>query len=113
MTRLFLATIRRYQDAQQRWQEKTQWHTCVAYGPAAHYVAQIPTGAHVWLEGELVQREGKRTVQTDHGPIQVTWPITEVVITSLTLLDRPELPALSKTGSTSSVDGRHNEAPGF
>ena len=78
------------QDAQDQWQEKTQWHTCVAYGPAAGYAARIPTGAHVFIEGELVHREYDRTVETDSGPVKVQWPLTEVVIDSISLLDRKE-----------------------
>ena len=90
ITRLALATTKRYQDAQRQWQEKTQWHTCVAYGLAADYAAQIPTGAHILIEGELMHREYERTVETDSGPVKAPWPITEVVITSLSLLYRPE-----------------------
>ena len=90
LTRLSVATTKRYKDAQDQWQEKTQWHTCVAYGPAAGYAARIPTGAHVFIEGELVHREYDRTVETDSGPVKVNWPLTEVVIDSISLLDRKE-----------------------
>src|SRR5690242_8408441 len=31
VTRLSIATTKRYRDAQQQWQERTQWHDCVAY----------------------------------------------------------------------------------
>jgi single-strand DNA-binding protein len=88
MTRLSVATSKRYKDAQQQWQEKTQWHACVAYGATADYVAKIQSGAHVFIEGELVYREYERTVETDNGPVKVMWPVTEVVIDSLSILDR-------------------------
>ena len=78
MTKLSVATTKRYKDAQQQWQEKTQWHSCVAYnGPAADYAAKIQTGDHVFLEGELIYREYERTVETDSGPVTVLWPVTE------------------------------------
>jgi single-strand DNA-binding protein len=90
MTKLSLATTKRYKDAREQWQEKTQWHTCVAYGPAADYAARIQTGDHVFLEGELIYREYERTVETDSGPIKVQWPVTEIVIESISIIDRKE-----------------------
>src|SRR5581483_1780194 len=61
LTKLSVATTKRFKDAKQNWQEKTQWHDCVAYGPTADYAAKIATGAHVFLEGHLVYREYERT----------------------------------------------------
>ena len=76
ISRLSIATTKRYKDANDEWQEKTQWHSCVAYGPTADYAAKIPTGAHVFLEGELTYREYERTIETESGPIKVQWPVT-------------------------------------
>ena len=88
ITKLSLATTKRYKDADGMWQEKTQWHTCVAYGSTADYAAKIHTGDHVFIEGELVYREYERTIETETGPVKVQWPITEVVIDSVSVLDR-------------------------
>jgi single-strand DNA-binding protein len=88
ITKLSLATTKRYKDGQDRWQEKTQWHTCVAFGRTADYVAKIQTGDHVILEGELTHREYERTIETESGPVRVEWPITEVVIESISVLER-------------------------
>ena len=88
ITKLSVATTKRFKDAKQNWQEKTQWHDCVAYGPTADYAAKIATGAHVFLEGHLVYREYERTIETDGGPVKVPWPVTEIVIDALTVLDR-------------------------
>ena len=91
MTKLSVATSKHYKAANGDWQEKTQWHTCVAWGgPLADYAAKIQTGAHVFIEGELVYREYERTIETDSGPLEVRWPVTEVVITSISVLDRGE-----------------------
>src|SRR3954452_6141379 len=90
MTKLSVATTKRYKDAEGNWQEKTQWHTCVAYGATAGYAAKIQTGDHVFLEGELVYREYDRTIETETGPVRVQWPITELVIDSISVLDRRE-----------------------
>jgi hypothetical protein len=41
-----------------------------------------------FIEGELVYRGYERTIETDSGPVKVQWPITEVVIDSISVLDR-------------------------
>jgi single-strand DNA-binding protein len=51
MTKLSVATSKRYKDSNGEWQEKTQWHSCVCYGVTADYAAKIHTGAHVFIEG--------------------------------------------------------------
>ena len=88
MTKLSVATSKRYKDADGNWQEKTQWHSCVCYGETAERAAKIQTGSHVFLEGELQYREYERTIETDSGPVKVPWPVTEVVIDSISVLDR-------------------------
>jgi single-stranded DNA-binding protein len=55
---------KRHKDAQQQWHGKTQSHNCVAFGAAAEYCSRIQTGAHVFLEGELIYQEYERTVET-------------------------------------------------
>ena len=89
-TRLSLATTKRYKDSAGAWQEKTQWHNCVAYGPTADYAAKIQTGSHVFLEGELTYREYERTIESPAGPIKVLWPVTEVLIASIQILERKQ-----------------------
>lgn len=90
LTRLSVATTKRYKDAEGTWQEKTQWHTCVAYGPLADHAAAIPIGTHLFVEGELIYRECDRTIETESGPVKVPWPMTEVLVESLSVLDRPQ-----------------------
>jgi single-strand DNA-binding protein len=51
VTKLSVATTKRFKDAREKWQEKTQWHVCVAYGRTADYAAKIQTGAHVFHRG--------------------------------------------------------------
>ena len=90
ISRLSIATTKRYKDTNDEWQEKTQWHSCVAYGPTADYAAKIVTGSHVFLEGELTYREYERSIETESGPIKVQWPVTEVVIDSMHVLGRKD-----------------------
>jgi single-strand DNA-binding protein len=87
VTRLSLATSKRYKDGEE-WKEKTQWHDCVLYGPVADFAAKIAKGAHVAIEGELTHREYERTIETASGPINVQWPVSEVVCRSIKLLNR-------------------------
>ena len=59
-------------------------------GSTADYAAKIQTGDHVFIEGELVYREYERTIETDSGPVKVQWPVTEIVIESISVLDRKD-----------------------
>ena len=88
ITRLSVATTKRYKDAHDQWQEKTQWHSCVAYAATADVCAKIQTGAHVFIEGGLTYREYERTIEMDNGPVKVQWPVTEIVIETVKILDR-------------------------
>ena len=90
MTKVSVATTKRYKDAEGNWNGKTNWHSCVAYGPTADYAANIQTGDHVFIEGELVYREYERTIETENGPVKVMWPVTEVVIETVSVLNRKD-----------------------
>jgi single-strand DNA-binding protein len=92
MTKLSVATTKRYKDAEGTWQEKTQWHTVVGYGSAAEYAAKIQKGTHVYVQGELVYSEYERTVETENGPMKVQWPVTQIVVDSISILDRKDKP---------------------
>ncbi|HTU44857.1 MAG TPA: single-stranded DNA-binding protein [Bryobacteraceae bacterium] len=87
VTRLSLATTKRYKEDEQ-WKDKTQWHDCVVYGASADFAANIGKGAHLAIEGELAYREYERTIETSSGPVQVQWPVTEVIVHSIKPLDR-------------------------
>lgn len=60
----------------------------MVYGKAAAYAGKLGKGDHVLVEGELTYREYNRTVETESGPIQLSWPITEVIVESLSRLNR-------------------------
>jgi len=87
ITRLSIATTRRYQQDSE-WKEKTQWHDCVVYGGAAQYAANLPKGTNVLIEGELTYREYSRTIESESGPVNVQWPVAEIVVESIKVLDR-------------------------
>lgn len=87
VARISLATTKRYKEGEQ-WKDKTQWHDCVVYGAPANFAANIAKGAHLAIEGELTYREYERTIETSFGPVNVQWPVTEVVVSSIKPLDR-------------------------
>jgi single-strand DNA-binding protein len=87
VTRFSLATTKRYQqDAE--WKEKTYWHDCVVYGGYAPFAAKLKKGTHIVIEGELTYREYNRAIESESGAINVSWPVTEIVVDSITILDR-------------------------
>src|SRR3954451_8347319 len=90
MTKLSVATTKRYKDAEGKWSEKTNWHSCVGYGFSADYMADIQKGDHVFIEGELVYREYERTIETDSGPVKVRWPLTEIIVESVSVMNRKD-----------------------
>jgi single-strand DNA-binding protein len=98
ITRLSVATTRRYQQDSE-WKEKTQWHDCVIYGGAAQYAANLAKGAHVLIEGELSYREYNRTIESETGSVNVPWPVTEVVVESIRVLDRKKKDNLDTEGA--------------
>ncbi len=87
VTRFSVATTRRYQQ-QSEWKEKTQWHDCVLYGGNASSKAKLVKGAHVLVEGEPIYREYNRTIETENGTVTVPWPVAEIVVETITFLDR-------------------------
>lgn len=54
----------------------------------AEHAARIQIGTHVFIEGELVHREYERTIETESGSVKVLWPVTAIVIDSISVLDR-------------------------
>jgi single-strand DNA-binding protein len=88
MTKLSVATTKRFRDPQGTWQEKTYWHSCVAYGFTAEKAADVESGDYVFIEGELTYREYDRTVETESGPVKVPWPVTEIAIESVSIINR-------------------------
>jgi single-stranded DNA-binding protein len=78
---------RTYQQ-QSEWKEKTHWHNCVVYGGNGTFKAKLVKGAHVVIEGELSYREYNRTIETESGTVNLPWPVTEIIVESIRVLDR-------------------------
>ena len=54
---LHLATAEAYKDAQEQWQQQTEWHTLIVWGKLAEYAhARLKKGMRVYAEGKLKRR---------------------------------------------------------
>jgi single-strand DNA-binding protein len=80
-------SMKRYQQDSE-WKEKTYWHDCVVYGGYAPFAAKLSKGTHIVIEGELTYREYNRAIETESGAVNVAWPVTEIVVDSITILNR-------------------------
>ena len=91
ITRFSLATTKRYKSGNE-WKDNTQWHDCVVYGTSPRAAETVRKGDHLLIEGEVQYREYERTVETPEGPVNVQWPKTEILVHSITRLDRSSKP---------------------
>jgi single-strand DNA-binding protein len=76
-----LATSDRFQDAQGNWQDRTEWHTLVAFKRTAEIVRDyVKKGSKLYIEGKLQTRswDDKESGQKRYK--------TEVVVFDLSLL---------------------------
>jgi single-strand DNA-binding protein len=79
-----LATSEGYMDREKQWQEKTEWHNLVAWGPLAQKVERsVAKGAMVLVEGKLRTRKW----QDKNGQDRRT---TEIEVENLVVLDRAD-----------------------
>jgi single-strand DNA-binding protein len=80
-----LATSDRFQDAQGNWQDRTEWHSLVAFKRTAEIVRDyVKKGSKLYIEGKLTTRswEDKETKQKRYK--------TEIVVFDLSLLSARE-----------------------
>ena len=82
---LGLATSDRFQDAQGNWQDRTEWHSLVAFKRTAEIIRDyVKKGSKLYIEGKLTTRswEDKETKQKRYK--------TEIVVFDLSLLSARE-----------------------
>ena len=95
-----IATSEGYMDREKQWQEKTEWHNIVAWGPLAQKAERsVAKGAMVLVEGKLRTRKW----QDKNGQDRRT---TEVEVENLVVLDRAD------KGASYSADNRSANAYG-
>ncbi|MGA8087953.1 MAG: single-stranded DNA-binding protein [Terracidiphilus sp.] len=80
-----LATSDRFQDAQGNWQDRTEWHTLVAFKRTAEIVRDyVKKGTKLYIEGKL------QTRSWDDKETGVKKYRTEIIVFDLSLLSGRE-----------------------
>jgi single-strand DNA-binding protein len=99
-----LATSDRFQDAQGNWQDRTEWHTLVAFKRTAEIVRDyVKKGSKLYIEGKL------QTRSWDDKETNVKKYRTEIIVNDLVLLSSREESggrAASSSSSAASFDQR-------
>lgn len=89
-----VATKRSWKDEDGTWQQKTQWHSVVAFGTIFGQMSnRLVKGAHVSVQGELTTREYDRTIKVPVAKgktVEHTIPqfVVELKADSIRILDR-------------------------
>jgi single-strand DNA-binding protein len=52
-----VATSESYKDDSGQWQDRTEWHRVVSWGPAADKAARLDKGQTIYLEGKIQTRK--------------------------------------------------------
>jgi single-strand DNA-binding protein len=82
---LTLATSDRFQDAQGNWQDRTEWHTLVAFKRTAEIVRDyVKKGSKLYIEGKLQTRSWD---DKESGAKKYR---TEIIVNELVLLSSRE-----------------------
>lgn len=111
VTKFSVATTRSWKDEKGEWQDKTQWHTVVAYGQSFTQVApRLTEGAHVFVQGELTTREHDRTVQVPNGKKTIEHVIQQLAVElkadTIRLLERA-----SNSGASEAPAANNDDVP--
>ena len=109
-----LATSDRFQDAQGNWQDRTEWHTLVAFKRTAEIVRDyVKKGSKLFIEGKITTRNWE---DKEHPGKKVYR--TEIIVNELVLLSSREEGAGGYTkpagsgGSSAGFDQRTPAASG-
>ena len=93
-----LATSDRFQDAQGNWQDRTEWHTLVAFKRTAEIVRDyVKKGSKLYIEGKLQPRSW------DDKETNIKKYRTEIIVNELVLLSAREEGGSRPAGSSSSA----------
>lgn len=100
-----MATTERYLDkATNEWKDKTEWHNIVVWERLADYAAQkLKKGSKVYIEGKISNRSYE-------GKDGVTRYISEIIASTIIILDRNE--HSSPSGNVSKTYDNQNNSNG-
>ena len=67
--RLTVTTKKSWKDPHtEEWKDRTQWHHVIAYGDHfARIASRFTTGAHVFVQGEMLTRTYGKTIEIPNG----------------------------------------------
>jgi single-strand DNA-binding protein len=106
---LTLATSDRFQDAQGNWQDRTEWHTLVAFKRTAEIIRDyVKKGSKLYIEGKLQTRSWD---DKESGAKKYR---TEIIINELVLLTGREEGSsggYSRPASGSSTSANFDQRP--
>jgi single-strand DNA-binding protein len=101
-----LATSDRFQDAQGNWQDRTEWHTLVAFKRTAEIVRDyVKKGSKLYIEGKLQTRSWD---DKESGAKKYR---TEIIVNDLVLLSSREESGGSRPASSSSSAASFDQRP--
>lgn len=83
MMTVSLATTESYRDRDGRWQEQTEWHNLVCFGPIAQDIADKRRN---YIKGDNVYVEGRIKTRQYIDAQNVTRYITEIVVDKMMAL---------------------------
>ncbi len=100
-----LATSDRYQDAQGNWQDRTEWHSLVAFKRLAEIVRDyVKKGSKLYIEGKIQTRSWD---DKDSGAKRYR---TEIIVNDLSLLSgRDEGSPYSRPSTSNAANAAVNE----
>jgi single stranded DNA-binding protein len=80
--RLTVATKKSWKDPHtEEWKDRTQWHHVVAYGePFVRVAARLTTGAHVFVQGEMLTRTYDKTIEIPNGKKPISYIIKALAV---------------------------------
>ena len=103
-----LATSDRFQDAQGNWQDRTEWHSLVAFKRTAEIVRDyVKKGSKLYIEGKIQTRswDDKETGAKKYR--------TEIIVLDLSLLSAREDGGSSSRGSSASSNMDQRQPAGI
>ena len=98
VTKFSVATKKSWKDENNEWQEKSQWHQIVCFGPNFEAMtSRLVKGAQVFVQGQLTTHEYDRIIKVPAGNSKVIEHVikqlvVEVKADTIRVLDRSANP---------------------
>ena len=94
VTKFSVATKKSWKDQNDEWQEKSQWHQIVCFGPTFEAMtSRLVKGAQVFVQGQLSTHDYDRTIKVPAGGKKVIEHVikqlvVEIKADTIRILDR-------------------------